>query len=914
MIALISFALTAFCQGSLTPQALHPDGPFFIANQGQLDQQIPFYLQSNRRNLYFQADGFHFLLPMAASDASNSVDATSAGPSSVDAATRAFLDEDELIEAQPRAYHRLSFEFVGANPSPQILGQSQLPGVIHSYVGPKSRHRTNIPTFAELRYVDVWPGIDVLFLGQADHLKFQFEVAPGADPSLIQMRVVGATNCVLQNGGAHIETPAGPVDDAAPIAWQIKLSDPGSASDSKSPILVQQKINAAPAGEFLLSFELGDYDSELPLIVDPESLLYSGYIGGTGTEEGRGIDVNSQGIIFATGYTDSADLPVKNPLQGLYGGGSLDVWVAAVNKTGELRYLTYLGGTGKELPYDLSIDNNGDVYVVGGTTSADFPAKIGPYLTHSGGSLDGFITKLNADGTLNYSGFLGGSQFDSIRGNYVDDTGAHYVIGRSFTDDGTFPTEVGPKLTHSGGISDVFVAKVNPAGDDILFAGFIGGDEIDYGREIIADDLGFVYVTGWTNSDESTFPAINGPDVTYNGGDQDWGMGWNQYGDAFVGKLFPDGSSFVWCGFIGGSGSDAGFGLALDGNRALYVAGHTTSDESSFPVKYGPDLTFNGGPPTEPYGDAWVGKIKPDGSGLEFAGYVGGDRVDRAWRLNRDNAGRLYLVGNTRSLPNTYDTKWVGPQLNPGGREEGLLAVVSPTGSQLLYASFFGGGDNEIIRDVTIDDKGFVYLVGWSDSTEASFPLIAGPGLTKPGGKDAFVARIPPYHYLLRAGNAIDPATSERKDLLFIDGQVGDTYERTIEIAAGSQVDLQIDAIGYDGNPLAESEFVLYLWHGEAVERIASHLVDPMGGEIGTSTFPTPMAVGSSLSKLTTLINTTRNQSLLGFPLWPDIKPAPYQLTIPLPDPGTYVLQALIQDPNKATGVSLSNAVVLIVK
>jgi beta-propeller repeat-containing protein len=895
MSTLLFLALVAFSQSHETQLAINPDGPFFIANRGQIGSDSPFYIQSARRNLFFQADGFHYLLPMAPEE-----------PRSIATATGVFFDEDEFLQVRPRAYHPLSFEFMNANPRPKILGQSQLPGVVHSYVGPRDQHRSNIPTYSKLRYVDVWPGIDVLFLGKNDRLKFQFEIAPGADPSLIQMRVVGATDCLLQDGGVHIETPAGPLDDAAPIAWQNGMD--------RQPIAVQQTIRRGPTGTFVLSFNLGAYDSELPLVIDPESLLYSGYIGGTGTEEGRGIDVNSQGIIAATGYTDSVNLPVKNPLQATYGGGNLDVWVAAVNKTGELRYLTYLGGSMKDLSYDLSIDNNGDIYLVGGTNSDDFPTKIGPYLTHNSGSFDGFITKLNSDGTLNYSGFLGGSGFDSIRGNSVDDTGAHYVIGRSATDDGSFPTEVGPKLSHSGGGSDVFVAKVNPMGDDILFAGFIGGDKIDYGREILTDDLGLVYVTGWTNSDQSTFPVLYGPDVTYNGGEKDWGNGIEQYGDAFVGKLLADGSGFVWCGYIGGSGSDAGFGLALDDDRALYVAGHTTSDESSFPVKFGPDLTYNGAPASTPYGDAWIGKVTPDGSELEFAGYVGGDQLDRAWRLNRDDAGRLYLVGNSRSYPNTLDTNWVSPQLHPGGREDGLLAVVPPSGAKLLYASFFGGGDIDLIRDVAIDDEGFVYLVGWSDSEESTFPRVAGPELSKPGGKDAFVARIAPYHFLLRAGNVIDPTTLERRDTLFIDGQVGDTYEHTIELAAGSQVQLQIDAIADDQNPLNQSEFVLYLWHGEALDEIISPLLDPLGGEIGTSVFPTPMAIGSSLPKLTTLINTTQKPNLLGYPLWSGVKPAPFSQTITLPGPGTYVLQALIQDRNKTTGASLSNAIVLIVK
>ncbi len=148
----------------------------------------------------------------------------------------------------------------------------------------------------------------------------------------------------------------------------------------------------------------------------------------------------------------------------------------------------------------------------------------------------------------------------------------------------TFPVTVGPDLTYNGGAYDAFVAKVNAAGTALVYCGYIGGAGNDTGDGIAVDGAGNAYVTGSTTSTEATFPVTVGPDLTYNGGIR----------DAFVAKVNAAGTALVYCGYIGGSGDDFGYGIAVDGAGNAYVTGDTNSTEATFPVTVGPDLTYNG--------------------------------------------------------------------------------------------------------------------------------------------------------------------------------------------------------------------------------------------------------------------------------------------------------------------------------
>jgi hypothetical protein len=884
------------------PAYLRPSAGFFVENQGQWDAAASLALRGESEDLILHPQGWSWVLRRSGEAPLATEQNHPAGRA------LPWLDEDERVMAPTVDWARIELRLIDAQAvEPELVSPSETR--LHYLLA--GARRIGVPNAREVLSRDVWPGVDLRFRAEPDRVKHQFELAAGVAPELVRISIAGAQARLDEDGSLVLGTSVGEIRDAAPVAWQVRNGE-------KIPVEVHYSLTACEEG-WELGFTTAEIDPSLPLVLDPDTLVYCGYIGGSDYDELRGIDVTADGKIWVTGHSSSTDLPVRGAFQGSNEGGDFDVFVAGVDKDGSLRNLTYLGGSDRELAYDLSLDPAGNVYIAGGTNSPDFPTAVGPNLVLSG-NLDGFVTKLDPTGNLVYSGFIGGSQFDSIRGNEVDAAGNHYVIGRSVdTEDVndppyTFPSEVGPDLTHNGGFSDAFVAKVNVAGDDVLYAGFIGGDKIDYGRDVAVDAQGFAYYVGWTNSDETSFPALGGPDLSYNGGEELWGGVFLQYGDGFISRVVPDGSAFASSGYVGGTGSDAIFGVRLDAAGGVILAGHTTSTETSLPVTFGPDLTYNGGNPQEPYGDILVGKLKPTMNQWEFLGFVGGDDQDRAWRMDTDSLGRIYMVGNTRSDRSSFPHMGTGPRLNEGGSEDGHLVVVSANGGRVLYGGYFAGSAREIVRDVAVDPQGYVHVTGWSESPE--FPLVTGPDLVKPGGVDGFVARVLPFELLLRAGNAIDPATRERTDMLFVNGQIGDGYRRTVFVPyGGGTVTIDVDAIGFDGKPLAESDYALYVWNGEPSARQASHITLPNGDSIGTSAFPTPLSLGSqSMQGLTTLVNTFGKNHLLGHPHLGRLKPAPARLSVDLPGPGTYTLQALIEDPNKPTGVTLSNAIVLIVQ
>ena len=251
---------------------------------------------------------------------------------------------------------------------------------------------------------------------------------------------------------------------------------------------------------------------------------------------------------------------------------------------------------------------------------------VGPDLNfNSIGLSDAFVAKVNAGGTaLAYCGYIGGGDDDFGNAIAVDSSGNAYVTGYTYSTQATFPETGGPDLT-SNGLSDAFVAKVNAAGTALVYCGYIGGSNDDFGNGIAVDGSGNAYVTGITASTQATFPVTVGPDLTSNGFD-----------DAFVAKVNAAGTALVYCGYIGGSNVDQGNGIAVDGTGNAYVTGITASTQATFPVTVGPDLTYNGGGV-----DAFVVKIvdcttKPKGD-VNASGVV--DVQDVFYLINSIFAG-----------------------------------------------------------------------------------------------------------------------------------------------------------------------------------------------------------------------------------------------------------------------------------
>ncbi len=413
-----------------------------------------------------------------------------------------------------------------------------------------------------------------------------------------------------------------------------------------------------------------------------------------------------------------------------YAGG-YDAFVAKINAAGTaLVYCGYIGGIGSEEGHDIAVDAAGAAYIVGTTTNSEtegFPVTVGPDLTFAGGTYDAFVAKVDPSGTaLNYCGYIGGQDDDDGFGVAVDASGNAYVVGSTSSDESTFPVAVGPDLTANGG-GDAYIAKVKGDGTGLLYCGFVGGRWFDSGFAVDVDGGGNAYLTGYTESSEVDFPVAVGPDLAFNG-DR----------DAFVAKVMASGTGLAYCGYIGGAGEDIGEGIDVDASGNAYVCGYTDSDHATFPVRVGPDLTFNN---PAGYQEAWLAKVKSDGTILDYCGYIGGVSHESAMDIAVDGAGFAYVMGNVSSSEATFPVGG-GPDLTYNGQADLFVAKVRRDGTGLVYCGYVGGANIEVALGIAVGGPDTVYLFGQTNSNPSSLPVRVGPDLTYNGSYDVFVSKV----------------------------------------------------------------------------------------------------------------------------------------------------------------------------
>ncbi len=701
---------------------------YFIENQGQSDPQVAYYLQGRDTGVYFTADGITLALqepaPAAEKDA-------------VQPLHRLARPEPATAETVRQRW-AAKVQFVGAEPvKPQ--GRSKTATIVSYFKGPQTNWKTGLPTYTEVAYSNVWPGIEVVYSGDGGHLKTTFHVQPGADPRQIQLAYQGATTVTLTDAGRlAIQTPVGGFEEERPLVYQ-------EIDGRRIPVEARYTLAQTETGDWRYGFALGDYDPSRPLVIDPTILVYCGYIGGSGQDIGRGIAVDGLGQAYVVGETQSseASFPVRSGPDLTFNSEPIeerDAFVAKVSADGsQLVYAGYIGGDGDDDGTGIAVDELEQAYVVGNTNSseASFPVRGGPDLTQNGSS-NAFVAKISADGSqLIYAGYIGGGGWHDGHSIAVDSLGQAYVVGTTQREQDAFPVRGGSDLSYHGEY-DAFVAKVSADGGRLVYAGYIGGRRYDRGYGIAVDNLGQAYVVGMTTSSEASFPVRGGPDLSYNGFD-----------DAFVAKVSADGSQLIYAGYIGGDYWDYGQGIAVDELGQAYVVGRTNSSEVTFPVRGGPDLTYNRA------NDAFVAKVSADGTRLIYAGYIGGDGDDDGAGIAVDELGQAYVTGQTWSSEASFPVHG-GPGLT-NDLSGAFVAKVSANGNQMIYAGYIGGESHEYGRGIAVDRLGRAYVVGQTNSSEASFPVRGGPGLAYNRASDAFVAKLADTDLALSISAAPNP-------------------------------------------------------------------------------------------------------------------------------------------------------------
>ena len=557
---------------------------YFEANEGQTDSEVKFLSRGQGYTLFLTDTKAVLSLRKAVeSEAGNKQPAPAAK-----------LTGDDEASIQTATVH---MQLIGANSHPVVTGLEELPGKANYFIGndPK-KWRTNVRTYAKVKYRDVYPGVDLVFYGKRRQLEYDFIVAPGGNPETITLLFEGAEKLELDDTG------------------DLLLHSGGEQLRFQKPLIYQELdgIEQQIAGGYVVKekhqvgFLLGAYDPAMPLVIDPV-LTYSTYLGGNQDDEGRRIAVDALGNVYVTGRAQSSvGFPTVDPLQSKH-AGRVDVFIAKLNPQGSaFVYSTYLGGSENEnlLGGGISVDASGNAYVTGSTSSADFPT-VGAFQPNLNGFADTFVAKLSPTGsTLVYSSYLGGASIEYGFGIVVDPSGNAYVTGGTGSTD--FPT-VNPLQPNflGGGVfdSDAFVAKLNPLGSALVYSSYIGGSSDDLGIDIDVDASGNAYIVGGTSSDD--FPTTNALQPAFGGGGN-FGI------DAFVAKLNTVGDALVYSSYLGGKADDLGLGIAVDVSGNAYVTGATSS--ADFPTVGAFQPTLGGG---GAFGvDAFVTKLNPTGTGL----------------------------------------------------------------------------------------------------------------------------------------------------------------------------------------------------------------------------------------------------------------------------------------------------------
>ncbi len=605
-----------------------------------------------------------------------------------DAETVFALHAPRSDEGGDRATDVVRMRFVGANPSPVVEGCDELPGRCNYFLGnDASKWVTDVPTCARAVALDVYPGIDVHWYGDADRrLRYDVVVAPGADPSAVSFALAGAHGLEVEGDGTLVAaTDAGELRQTKPVAYQ-RVNGVRRAVDAAFGLTQDGRVR----------FDVGMYDARRPLVIDP-SVTYSTFLGGGGLETGFGIAVDSTGAVYVTGDTASSDFPLQAALQGSLGGAASDAFVTKLNAAGSaMVYSTFLGGSGLDTTHGIAVDGSGAAYVTGRTVSSNFPTQ-SPMQSASAGNSDVFVAKIAPSGSsLAYSTYLGGSGNDFVFGIALDAGGAAYVTGD--TTSTNFPVQSALQSGYGGGTYDTFVAKLNASGSALTYSTYLGGSGLDRGKEIAVDSAGAAYVTGLTGS--ADFP-VQSPFQSTLGGSF----------DVFVTKLDASGSSLVYSTYLGGTGNDEAYGIAVDSPGAAYVTGLTVS--SNFPTQSPLQGSYGGGV------DGFVAKLAPSGTSLVFSTYLGGSGSE-TYRAIAVDAGGAATVGGWGGIAG--------------------VAKLDSAGSALVFSTQPGG----VVEALTLDSSGDAYATGYiSAASSANFPVQSALQSGFGGGnKDAFVAKF----------------------------------------------------------------------------------------------------------------------------------------------------------------------------
>ena len=809
----------------------------FEANQGQSDPQVKFLSRGNGYSLFLtnRAAVLSLSKPSPANPAlkgyvlkGDGFSRRVTGPKGVGAlAPEGSATQSDTIEMQ----------LANSNPAAQVSGADLLPSIANYFLGnDPAKWHTNVPTYAKVKYANVYDGIDLVYYGNQRKLEYDFIVQPGASPKNIQLHFAGAQKLKLDSdGNLEVIGKNGQITFQKPVLYQEK-------DGQRQPI--EGKFNLQADNK--ITFAVGKYDQSRPLVVDPV-LAYSTYLGSSGEFTGdaaNGIAVDSSGDAYVVGSTESSNFPVTPGAVQQKSDKSGEAYTAFVSKLNPggtaLLFSTYLGGSTNDLANAIVVDSKGNAYIGGQTESTDFPVTDGALQTNGGGSAySGFLTKLSPDGSsLVYSTYLGGQ----ANGVAVGASGIAYVAGIGEPSDLPLPPDA---FQTTLGAS--YVAAVNPTGTALIYATLLGGSNIDIARAITVDSDGDAFVVGETTSPD--FPITEGAFQTKIAGGA----------NAFITELNPTGTGLVYSTFLGGSGipvgsgnadyGDQAFAIAIGGSGNVYVAGQAFSFD--FPTTKGALQTQNLA--VDGSGTGFVTVMNNKLSQPIYSTFLGGSVADIAYAIGVDGLANVYVTGNTQSanFPVTPDAFQITN--HNSGQSEGTAFVskLNPAGSSLLYSTYFGGDGGEVATALALDASANVYIAGGTFSD--NFPITLGAYQTTKKStynSNAFISKLD----LSASGATIATSTTLTSNANPQAAGQPVTLTATVSASTGTVTPTGSVVFAIDGKTVA----TVTLASGKATYSTSALSA---GSHSVTATYGGSPAFTGSSASLTQVINATNTQT-----------------------------------------------------
>ena len=686
--------------------------PFFKKNIGQWDKNIKFEYSTSSLNTFFYKNKVSYSLHKVLNKQSSTVTCN------------------------------WNVNFLNTNKKATIIGESEHFNNINYIISKNDQIKaySNIPLSDKIIYKDIYNKIDLVYYHNNEKLlKYDYILKPKANVDDIQFSINNVDDIGINHKGQLVvQTALGKVVEEKPYAYQIVNNQ-----EIEIPVYFTL-INDTTVG-----FIIDDYNKKIALVIDPV-LTWSTFVGGSGINEGfiRDIDVDTNGNTYATGYYLNSFPTTSGSLQTTNNGNE-DAFIFKLSPDGDsLIYATYIGGLANDRGTGIQINDLGEAYICGTTSSIDFPTSLTAVDTsNTGGGTDAFVIKLNALGnTLMLSTFIGGSGDETANDIAIDSSGNIYVTGQTKSID--FDT-LGATQDSLTSTADIFLTVINNNVSNYLFSSYIGGNSTEFANGIALNN-NKIFLTGATRS-SANFPLVSPIQGSLSG-----------VSDAFI--IVLDASSYTidFSSYFGGNDQDEASAIDVDSLGRVSIVGTTQSND--LPLATSGLQTFGG------IIDGFAITLNNSLTTISYSTYRGGSDRDQIYDFDIAPNGDLYVCGLTQS--NNFTTT-NGPSLNDiayqnslSGTNDIFITRINTDTNTIAYSTFIGGNSTEEYKTAIKINQNRNVTIGASTRSD-NFPITTGAYQVAKGNNTGNAQPI-----IFRFGLDIDTPPSINIDTTSIPGLV----------------------------------------------------------------------------------------------------------------------------------------------